>query len=274
MYLKNVTKEQILNSLQNSYSLRECMELLIGKKVKNQERLKKLCLKYGINWKDELKKKDNKRYCKYCGKELVLTKNNRKQFCNQSCAAKYNNRGKKHSEETKIKISKSLQRRNPNFNGEYKEREEKQRLNYLLFIKEKEYFCLNCGKKIETPRPSSANKYCCSKCQKEYQYKQYIERWKNGEVNGLNGEYYLSKHIRTYLFKKNENKCEKCGWGEVNPYTNRVPLQIHHIDGNCQNNREENLQLLCPNCHALTENFGSRNRNATEGRTAYFKKDK
>lgn len=133
--------------------------------------------------------------------------------------------------------------------------------------------CLNCGKEFILYL-SSNGKYCCNKCQNEYQYKQYIERWKNGEVNGLNGEYYLSRYIRTYLFKKNENKCEKCGWGEVNPYTNRVPLQVHHIDGNCQNNREENLQLLCPNCHALTENFGSRNKNATEGRTAYFKKDK
>ena len=133
--------------------------------------------------------------------------------------------------------------------------------------------CLNCGKEFILYL-SSSGKYCSSKCQNEYQHKQYIEKWKSGEVNGLNGEYYPSKHIRTYLFKKNENKCEKCGWGEVNPYTNRVPLQIHHIDGNCQNNREENLQLLCPNCHALTENFGSRNKNATEGRTAYYKKDK
>ena len=30
-----------------------------------------------------------------------------------------------------------------------------------------------------------------------------------------------------------------------------------------QNNQENNLELLCPNCHALTENFGSRNSNCT-----------
>lgn len=133
--------------------------------------------------------------------------------------------------------------------------------------------CLNCGKEFILYL-SSNGKYCCGKCQNEYQHKEYIERWKNGEENGLTGKYYISGHLRRYLFEINENKCERCGWGEVNPYTNRVPLQIHHIDGNCQNNREENLQLLCPNCHALTENFGSRNKNATEGRTAYYKKDK
>ena len=29
------------------------------------------------------------------------------------------------------------------------------------------------------------------------------------------------------------------------------------------NNKEENLQLLCPNCHSLTENFGSSNKNSS-----------
>ena len=37
----------------------------------------------------------------------------------------------------------------------------------------------------------------------------------------------------------------------------RIPLEIHHIDGDCTNNKMENLQLLCPNCHSLTSNFGS-----------------
>lgn len=30
---------------------------------------------------------------------------------------------------------------------------------------------------------------------------------------------------------------------------------MHHINGNNLDNRLENLQVLCPNCHALTENF-------------------
>ena len=47
---------------------------------------------------------------------------------------------------------------------------------------------------------------------------------------------------------------------------------IHHIDGNCLNNDESNLQVLCPNCHAMTENFGSRNKNAAPGRSKYFRR--
>lgn len=56
-----------------------------------------------------------------------------------------------------------------------------------------------------------------------------------------------------------ESKCEKCGnviWNEK-----PIPLQLHHIDGDRTNNTLENLQVLCPNCHAQTENFcGKKNR--------------
>lgn len=39
-----------------------------------------------------------------------------------------------------------------------------------------------------------------------------------------------------------------------------IPLCIHHIDGNHINNELTNLQLLCPNCHAMTDNYCGRNR--------------
>ena len=125
--------------------------------------------------------------------------------------------------------------------------------------------CPVCGKEIPSWR-----KFCSKICSKEYQHKEYISKWNNGKENGVSGKYFVSKHIRSYLFEKNNCKCEKCGGGEVNEYTGKVPLQIHHIDGDCTNNKEENLQLLCPNCHSLTENFGSRNKFATKGRTDYF----
>ena len=53
------------------------------------------------------------------------------------------------------------------------------------------------------------------------------------------------------------HKCENCGteiW-----LGNPIPLEVHHLDGDRLNNALENLQLLCPNCHALTDNFKGKN---------------
>lgn len=71
--------------------------------------------------------------------------------------------------------------------------------------------------------------------------------------------------IKKYLFdnKLKENKCENCGFcGYVDGYIyiGNVTLDLHHIDGDPKNNELDNLQILCPNCHRLTGNFGSKNK--------------
>ena len=55
-----------------------------------------------------------------------------------------------------------------------------------------------------------------------------------------------------------EYKCECCGISEWNGKP--LALQLHHINGIHNDNRLSNLQLLCPNCHSQTENFGTRGR--------------
>ena len=126
-------------------------------------------------------------------------------------------------------------------------------------------YCIVCGK----PLVGYQEKYCSKECQFTYQYNESIRKWKNGEWDGTVA-FKPSNIIRRYMLEKYNYKCSKCGWGEVNPYTNLVPLQIHHVDGNSTNNKEENLEVLCPNCHSLTENFGSRNTNTPEGKSAYY----
>lgn len=49
-------------------------------------------------------------------------------------------------------------------------------------------------------------------------------------------------------------KCEKCG-NEGTWEGGELVLELHHINGNHYDNRLENLQILCPNCHSQTNNF-------------------
>lgn len=118
--------------------------------------------------------------------------------------------------------------------------------------------CKNCGK----PLKARNRTFCDLGCFHDYQYKEFISKWKNNEIDGAIGDAWLdtSKHIRRYLFEKYDNKCSRCGWSERNPYTNRIPLEIEHIDGNAENNKEENLTLLCPNCHSLTKTYRGANK--------------
>lgn len=77
--------------------------------------------------------------------------------------------------------------------------------------------------------------------------------------SGRKGTLGLSCHIRNYLFRKHDSKCQECGWNKVHTITGKIPLVVYHIDGNYLNNVEENLELLCGSCHTLTPNYGSLN---------------
>jgi hypothetical protein len=69
-----------------------------------------------------------------------------------------------------------------------------------------------------------------------------------------------SYKLKNRLLKEGifEPLCSQCGtthWLEQ-----PVPLELDHINGDNKDNRIENLRLLCPNCHALTATYRSKNR--------------
>ena len=190
----------------------------------------------------------NKKQCLYCGKDIQLGDKgfswykNRK-FCNSSCAASYNNVNRSKDKYESILVYKDG--------------------HYIKDTSKK--YCLNCGKELNYP---IQRKYCSINCQHDYNYKEKISKWKNGEISGTVKTGAADWVIR-YIKEKYNNQCCKCGWKEINPRTGRVPVEVHHKDGNYKNNKEENLELLCPNCHYLTTTYKA--LNCGEGRKDRYK---
>ncbi len=122
--------------------------------------------------------------------------------------------------------------------------------------------CLCCGLRLST----RSRTYCSNRCQRNHEYKEYIRLWKLKGVDGNRGTNTknISGHVLRYLREK-YTACSICGWSKYHPLTNKLPLEVDHIDGNSENSSEGNLRLICPNCHSLTVNF--RNLNKGNGRS-------
>jgi hypothetical protein len=54
-----------------------------------------------------------------------------------------------------------------------------------------------------------------------------------------------------------DHECATCGG--TSWQGRAIPLELEHKNGNRNDNRLENLELLCPNCHALTPTYRGRN---------------
>lgn len=68
----------------------------------------------------------------------------------------------------------------------------------------------------------------------------------------LTGKRYVhSNTLKKRLIKESllDNKCYECGLTEWKDTP--IPLELHHIDCNHENNNLDNLTILCPNCHAM-----------------------
>ena len=127
----------------------------------------------------------------------------------------------------------------------------------------KEKQCLNCGNDIP-----NRNVYCNNKCQAEYKRKEIFRLIEEGDFKNYTTMGSIDEATKKYLIHKHGEKCMKCGWKEKNVHTDIVPIQLNHIDGNPENHDLENVELLCPNCHSLTEYFGRRGK----GRKERYKK--
>jgi len=107
--------------------------------------------------------------------------------------------------------------------------------------------CRECGEKVEKKasrlKQSKSGVYFCSRACKDLAQR-------IGGVAAIQPPHYSSggtaNACRRRAFRLFEKKCMRCGYDE-----DRRMLDVHHRDGNRENNATENLEVLCVWCHAL-----------------------
>ena len=80
-------------------------------------------------------------------------------------------------------------------------------------------------------------------------FEEYIKTSKNIQTNKIRKKL-LSEGLKQHV-------CECCG--NIVWCGKPIPLEVHHKDGDKTNNKLDNLELLCPNCHAQTDTYRGKN---------------
>lgn len=117
--------------------------------------------------------------------------------------------------------------------------------------------CMQCNSPLTTSRSY------CLKCSggstSRLRSTIRLNQWLSGEWDGSQKCGDLSPTIRKYILKQADYACSKCGFNTRHPDDNSCIIEINHIDGNGMNHSQENLEAICPNCHALTSSYRGRN---------------
>jgi hypothetical protein len=126
-------------------------------------------------------------------------------------------------------------------------------LEWIADNKSKAFMCreLKC-------KPETLNSYL-AQMGLEYKGNKGLKGQKQA-TNYLTAEEYIhSTCVKSHILKEKlirdgikPHQCERCGLTEWNGKP--IPLELHHKDGDHYNNEMNNLEILCPNCHAQEPN--------------------
>lgn len=165
----------------------------------------------------------NPNKCECCSSILPFSKMGNK-FCSSSCSAKYNNLGRKHSLETKKKISKSSS----------------------VICKIHFYECIGCN---EIKSSKRKRKYCSKECRKNYKRKFLTDKERYRK------ECQFTFNLKDYPEKFDFSLIEKYGWYKApNKGNNPNGVSRDHmisIDYGWRNNIPSNIISHPANCELL-----------------------
>lgn len=117
----------------------------------------------------------------------------------------------------------------------------------------KSFRCQWCGSERRRDDSKFDLKYCSNYCQGMARSEPKYQAW----LSGIRPK--MSPGIlRRYVIRRDGDVCSVCGLGEWRGLP--IPLEVHHLDGNGSNSVPSNVTLMCPNCHAQTDTFRSKNR--------------
>lgn len=115
-------------------------------------------------------------------------------------------------------------------------------------------FCKFCHSQFTTSK-NSKGQYCS----KEHYL---LDRLNVSYEKFLRGEIKHRDTMYSCLVRRDGNRCMASGCTVTSGIWNGKPirLQVDHIDGNAGNHSQNNLRLLCANCHSQTDTFSARNK--------------
>jgi predicted nucleic acid-binding Zn ribbon protein len=162
--------------------------------------------------------------CVNCQDAIPFEKRENK-FCDKSCAASYNNKGKAKN---------------------------KSGINGLIQLPT---YCIVCGESL--PKHDGHIRKYCANCSPMNSWE--IQKQKFTEAGCVFGKAQstLAGYVRRYLNETREHICVLCKNTEWQGKP--IPLVSDHIDGNPHNHQLDNLRLICNNCNALLPTYKSKN---------------
>jgi len=185
--------------------------------------------------------------CLNCSKEIPNTQ----KFCSYKCTGIYY--GPEASRRLKKKFLKKC------FNPECNNQTENPKFcshtcaasyNNTINPKRKpEHKCKNCGKNI-----NNTHWYCSDECKKKSNPSTFLSDDDIFTKNSSRSRNFIKKKFMKFI----KNECSICGqlpeWQGI-----KLVMVLDHINGVPNDNRKENLRLVCPNCNSQLETFTSKN---------------